>query len=115
MKIIRKNETKSYKNIDQCIAIEYPLGDKDINGAVIKLNGRYPDKGKTVNTNVKEMTYVIKGEGKIVVNNKEEKLKEGDLILIYPMEEYFWERNLEMFIPCTPAWTPQQHKIIISR
>jgi len=113
MKIIRKNETKSFKNSDKCIALEYPLGDKDINGAIIKLNGRYPDKGKTVNTKCKEMAYIIKGEGKIVVNNKEVKLKEGDLILIDPMEEYYWEGNMEMFVPCTPAWTPEQHKILV--
>ena len=113
MKIIRKNETKSFKNSDKCIAIEYPLGDKDINGAIIKLNGRYPDKGIAVNTKCKEIAYIIKGEGKIVVNNKEVKLKEGDLILIDPMEEYYWEGNMEMFVPCTPAWSPKQHKILV--
>ncbi len=39
MKFISKNQTKTFKNSDTCTAIEYPLGDKDINGAVIELNG----------------------------------------------------------------------------
>jgi len=112
MKINKNSDTKEYKLNDQCVAIEYPLVDKDINGAVIHLHGRYPDKGKTVNTKCKEMAYILKGKGKIVVNNKEVKLNAGDLILIYPMEEYYWEGNLDMFVPCTPAWTEKQHKIV---
>lgn len=48
MKVIHKNQTKEFKNSEFCTAIEYPLGDKDINCAVIELNGRYPDKGRVV-------------------------------------------------------------------
>ena len=110
MKIVRKNETKEFKNSDQCTAIEYPLGDKDINGAVIKLNGRYPEKGRTVNTKVKEMAYVIRGRGKIVVEGKEYSLNVGDFVLIDANERYFWEGDLEMFVPCVPAWYPEQHQ-----
>lgn len=49
MKVVYKKQTKQFKNSPVCTAIEYPLGDKDINGAVIELNGRYPDKGRVVN------------------------------------------------------------------
>jgi len=27
-------------------------------------------------------------------------------------EKYFWEGEMEMFMPCTPAWYPEQHKEI---
>ena len=111
MKIISNNETVIIKNSDKCTALEFPLGDKDINGAVIILKGRYPDEGRTVNTKCKEMAYIIKGKGNIFVNNKKTKFNKGDLILIYPNEEYYWEGNAEMFVPCTPAWFPEQHKI----
>lgn len=110
MKIIHKNQTKIFKNSEACTAIEYSLGDKDINGAVIELNGRYPDKGRAVNLECKEMAYVIKGSGRLVVEGKETKFKEGDLVLINPGEKFFWEGNMEIFMPCTPAWYPQQHK-----
>lgn len=112
MKIIRKNETKEFKNSDQCVAIEYPLGDKDINGAVIKLNGRYPDKGRAVNTVCKEMAYITKGTGKLVVEGQEVNFSEGDLILIDKNEKYYWQGNFEIFAPCVPAWYPQQHKTV---
>ncbi len=110
MKIIHKNQVKRFQNSDVCLAIEYPLGDKDINGAVIELKGRYPDKGRVVNLKCKELSYIIEGSGKVVVEGKETELKEGDLVLIEPGEKYFWEGNLVMFVPCVPAWYPEQHK-----
>jgi mannose-6-phosphate isomerase-like protein (cupin superfamily) len=110
MKIAFRKQSREFKNSDFCTAIEYPLGDKDINGAVIRLKGRYPDKGRVVNLKCKELAYVIKGVGRVVVGGKEIKLKAGDLVLIEPGEKYFWQGNLVMFMPCTPAWYPKQHK-----
>lgn len=110
MKVIHKTQTKEFKNSDVCTTIEYPLGDKYINGAVVELKGRYPDKGRVVNLKCKELAYVIKGSGRIVVEDKVIKLQEGDLVLIEPREKYFWEGNLVMFVPCIPAWYPEQHE-----
>ena len=112
MKKISKKETEEHKNSDVCLAIEYPLGDKDINGAVIQLNGRYPDKGRVVNEKCKELAYIISGSGRLVVEDKEVELGEGDLVLIEPGEKYFWKGKMTMFVPCAPAWYPGQHKEI---
>lgn len=110
MKFISKDQTKIFKNSEACAAIEYPLGDKDINGAVIELNGRYPDKGRAMNFECKEMAYIIKGSGKVVVEGKEMKLNEGDLVLIEAGEKFFWEGNMRIFMPCAPAWRAEQYK-----
>jgi len=110
MKIIHKNQTKIFKNSEACAAIEYPLGDKDINGAVIEINGRYPDKGRTVNLKCKEMVYIIRGSGRLVIEGKEVKLNEGDLVLIEAGEKFFWEGDLIMFSSCAPAWNHEQYK-----
>jgi len=110
MKIIHKDQAKPHKNSEGCIAIEYPLGDKDINGAVIKLNGREPDKDRVVNLKCKELVYIISGSGKVVVEGKEIKFKQGDLILIEPGEKFYWQGKATMFIPCSPAWYPEQYK-----
>lgn len=109
MKIIHKNETKIFKNSEACTAVEYSLGDKDINGAIIKIKGRYPDKGRTVNLKCKELAYVIRGSGKVSIEGNETEISEGSLILIEPREKFFWEGDLIMFMPCTPAWYPEQH------
>lgn len=110
MKIVYKNQSHRFKNSNVCLAIEYPLGDKDINGAVIKLKGRYPDKGRVMNLKCKELSYVMRGSGKVVIEDKEIELKEGDMVLIEPGEKYFWEGKMEMFVLCAPAWYPEQHK-----
>jgi len=112
MKIVKKKDREKHENSKNCTAFEYPLGDKDINGAVAKITGRYPDKGSVVNEVCKEIAYVIEGSGKVVVEGKEVKLNKGDLILIEPREKYYWEGNMEMFMPCTPAWYIEQHKEI---
>ncbi|MFA5932590.1 MAG: cupin domain-containing protein [Microgenomates group bacterium] len=110
MKIVKKEDVKRHENSALCTAYEYPIGDKDINGAVVEVSGRYPDSGRVVNLECKEMAYIIKGNGKVIVEDNEINLKEGDLVLIEPNEKYFWEGNLTMFVPCTPAWFPEQHK-----
>lgn len=110
MKVVHRSQTKEHKNSDVCIATEYPLGDRDINGAVIRLTGRYPDEGRVVNRECKEMAYVIGGSGRLVVEGEELELEEGSLVLIEPGERYFWEGDLTMFVPCTPAWYPEQHE-----
>ena len=110
MKIVTKGQAKSFKNGKCCEAMEYQMGDKDINGTVIKLAGRYPETGEVVNNICKEMAYVIKGSGKVVVESKQFDISAGDLILVEPGEKYYWEGKMVMFVPCAPAWYPEQHK-----
>ncbi|MBN2585211.1 cupin domain-containing protein [Patescibacteria group bacterium] len=112
MKIILKGQTKTFKNSATCTAIEYPMGDKDINGAIIELNGRYPDTGWVVNEVCKELVYVIEGAGTLTVEGEEIQLAEGDLALIEPGEKYFFDGHFKLFAPCTPAWYSSQHKTV---
>ncbi len=110
MKIVRKEQTNTHKNSENCIATEYPLGDKDIDMAVIEITGRYPTKGRVVNNRCKELAYVINGKGRVIIEGKEFNVKEGDMILIEPEEKYYWDGNFTLFVPCTPAWYPEQHE-----
>lgn len=110
MKEIRKDQTQRFKNSPVCTAIEYPLGDEDINGAVIELAGRYPDEGRVVNEKCKGLSFIISGSGKVVVEGKEVELQEGDMVLIEPGERYYWDGEMTMLMSCTPAWSPEQYK-----
>src|SRR6266536_2162403 len=108
MKILHQSEATQHKNSDQCTALEYPMGDKDINGAVITINGRYPDAGKVVNRVCKELVYIVSGTGALGIDGQKYPLKSGDLLLILPGEQYYLEgQNLVTFMPCTPAWYPE--------
>jgi len=89
---------------------EYPVLETAIHGAVVKLSGRYPETGRVMNEKVWEIGYVVSGQGKLVVKGKEIEFSEGDQLLIRPGEKYFWEAKATLFMPCTPAWSTDQHK-----
>ena len=113
MNFLPKEKIETHKNSELCIAHEYPLGDPDINGAVIELFGRYPHEGRVTNTECKELAYIIKGSGKIVIEGNEILLKQGDQVLIMAGEKYYWEGSMTLFLACTPAWHLRQHKKVV--
>ena len=110
MKFVSKQNTQVHHNSEHCIATEYPLGDSDIDFATVKISGRYPDEGRVTNRISKEVCLVLKGQGKIVIEDKEVALNEGDVVLVEPGEKYFWEGNLSIAVSCTPPWTKEQHE-----
>jgi mannose-6-phosphate isomerase-like protein (cupin superfamily) len=112
MKILKSQQAQEFKNGDTCTAFEYPLEEKSINIAVIKLNGRYPETGQAMNTECKEIAYVIEGTGEVSVEGKITKINKGDVVLIEPKEKFYWNGKLTILMPCTPAWTPEQYKHI---
>ena len=110
MKLVKFAQSKLLNVTANTTAREYPEGDLDIWGAVIEINGRYPEKGRTVNLECKELVYFLEGEGKLVVEDKEIEVRKGDQVVIEPGEKFYWQGKLKMFMPCTPAWHPEQHK-----
>ena len=112
MKLIKFEQTEKFKNGENCEVLEYPLDDKDINISTAVLSGRYPEKGYCVNEQCKELIYVVSGSG--TLNKKDEviEFKKGDAVLIDKGEMYYWDANCEIVMPCTPAWYPEQHKMI---
>ena len=65
MRKIASEQTQEYKNSDLCIAKEYDFKDKDIDISTAKISGRYPENGYCVNTEVKEMIFVLAGGGAV--------------------------------------------------
>lgn len=112
MKIIKLEEAQRFDNSDKCKVLEYEFGDKDIDCATAIINGRYPNSGYCMNVECKELIYVIDGKG--TLNKKDETIefKKGDAILINKGEEYYWNAQCTIIMPCTPAWYEEQHKLI---
>ncbi len=108
--IIKKGNRIKRKNSPKCIAYEYPTEDQDIDIAVIEIDGRYPDNGYVTNEAVKELVFVAGGMGKIVIGNEENRLEEGDAVLILPKQKYFFDGKLKLIVSCSPSWYPEQHK-----
>jgi len=111
MKIFSKKQSKTAQISPTCAVTEYPMaGESEINIAIVSLSGRYPESGCVVNDISKELAYVTKGEGKLILNGDIVHLKSGDVVLIEPGEKYFWEGHMTLLLSCTPAWHPEQHR-----
>ncbi|CDA16828.1 putative uncharacterized protein [Clostridium sp. CAG:571] len=112
MKLLKFEESQEFKNGDKCTVIEYPSDDKDINFSTAVLTGRYPDEGYCVNEECKELIYCMEGKGTLNKKNEKIEFKKGDVILIDKGEIYYWDAHCTIAMPCTPAWYPEQHKLI---
>lgn len=109
---IRKDQRKKIVVGQALVSYEYPLPDKDINIAVVSLRGRYPEQGFVVNSVCTELVYIVAGQGTVVVGGEPLGVSEGDVVLIKPGQQYFWQGTVTMLISATPAWYSEQHKKI---
>lgn len=91
---------------------EYMMDESAINGATAIIRGRYPEKGFATNSISKELVLVLEGNGVIGFEDKKVAIEKDDVLLLNPNEKYYWEGNLSLFMACTPAWKPDQHKLV---
>lgn len=112
MKLIQAGETQEVKNNRNCTVTEYPFGDPDVDIALATINGRDPEMGHVVNTECKEIGCVIKGTGSITIEGQEYPLETGDAVLILPGERFSWDGHLTLSLSCSPAWTPEQYRMV---
>lgn len=112
MKVISRKRAKEYSNSANCNGFEFDLGDKNLDGAVVTVNGRYPDKGRAINEECKEIAYIIDGSGQVVIEEKPFDIRKEDLIVIDKGERYYWDGNFKLFVYYSPAWSPEQHKAV---
>lgn len=113
MKIVKKENAKNIRNSDTSELLEYSidLNDKDIDFCINTISGRYPEKGYCTNQEVKELCYILEGEGTVNKKNETISFKQGDIILIEKEEIYYWNGNCKIIMICTPAWYKEQCKL----
>jgi len=110
MRNITKANTTHIQNAKGCEVFEYPFDDKDINGSIIAISGRYPEAGYALNKVCKELVYIIRGSGVLgVADGTQTEFQDGDSLLIEPNEKFFWQGDFESYMVCTPAFSPEQH------
>lgn len=114
MRLVKQHQSKVFQNSQNCEVIEYSTNDADMNMAVIKLSGRYPEQGFVVNKECKEILYVQEGLVSLAVKGQlVQELQSSDMVLIDKNEPYFWEGNAILISACSPAWSPEQHEMVI--
>jgi quercetin dioxygenase-like cupin family protein len=113
MKVVFKEQTQIHPlHNESSFAIDVPTNDPTLNIAVSTIKGRYPAQNRAVNLHSKELAYVLSGYGKVEVDGTLVTFKAGDTILIFAGEKYYWEGDFTIAVTWTPAWTPQQHRIV---
>lgn len=112
MKITTAKQSIERKNNDVCIVTEYPSIDKDLDFAIVKISGRYPETKQAMNQRCKGIVYVHSGTGQVTVNQMSFTLNPGDVVLIEAGESFFWEGNMTLHISCSPAFHIEQHVLV---
>lgn len=113
MKQIKFEEAEKGQNSEKCKTLEYSFNDENIDLGVAEIRGRYPDQDYGVNLVSKELIYVMEGSGVLYFEDRKVEFKKGDAVLIQPNEKYYYETEYcVLSMSCTPAWSPDQHKIV---
>ena len=113
MEYVSAQDAVKHANSPNCIVFEYPMKNSEMNIGVAEIMGRYPDEGYAINHKCSEMGYVLKGSGKLVTETAEVNLSAGDVVYIPFGEKYYWEGNMTLVVPATPAWYFEQHEMDI--
>jgi hypothetical protein len=108
MKLSKATDRKAHKNNPTTTAYEYNTGSTAINGAVITINGRYPESGRALNTLSTSLVHVMLGNGVALFEGMSVELATDDELLIEPHESYAFEGNMTILYVATPAWTAEQ-------
>lgn len=114
MEYVSHESAQKHANSPNCIAYEYPMKNSEMNIGVVEIIHRYPDEGYAVNHKCSEMGYILKGSGKLATETEQVNLSVGDVVYIPHGEKYYWEGNITVILPATPAWYPQQHETNLS-
>jgi mannose-6-phosphate isomerase-like protein (cupin superfamily) len=98
-------------NSPNCIVRE--LGGTAVHDfATARINGCYPGTKFAVNEEVEMSICVMKGTGQLVTRDTVYDLNSGDAAVLNRGEAYYYDKadNLEIFMICTPAWSPAQYR-----
>ena len=116
MKITRHAQSITHTNpVAGSVAREYAMCDSEIDCALVKVSGQYHGADKfTTNTKVKELLFVVQGQGAIEMKNGErQSFAQYDAILLEAGEVYrFVETDALFCIVCTPPWSLAQTETV---
>lgn len=113
MKKWSQDEGVEFRNSDVCYGREFKPDTDKIDVARISIRGQFPDGDRWGYLEEShEMAVIIRGQGYAEKKSGERfELKEGDVLYVAPMERFRWGGDMDMIVPCGPAFTPGKHKI----
>ena len=82
---------------------EYKI-NPNFSGALIEIDG---DHGKIKCINEDRIYFIVEGNGKFIINNKEEAVSENDLVFIPKNMPYNIIGKMKYFLICSPEFNPK--------
>lgn len=112
MKVWSDEDGVEFRNSELCFGREYKPDNNSIDIAKISIRGEFPDGNRWGYLEEShEMAVVVRGQGYILTKEEGRKdLKEGDVVYVEPMTRFRWGGNMDLIVPCGPAFDPSQHK-----
>ncbi len=110
MKYVSKRDAQTFSNASNCSGVEYNFDEPTMNGALIAVNGRYPERGYVINEVCQELAFVVRGTGTVCKEGQQIKFEQGDTVFINNNEKFFWDGDFDIYAVCSPAFYPEQHR-----
>lgn len=110
MKYIPFSEARRINNSPNCEVYEYGENER-LDVARIKIDGRYPQTGWSVNEASDAAIMVVEGHGKLLTPDVIRPLGEKAVAIVSAGEKYAIEGDpIEINMVCTPPWHLDQYK-----
>ncbi|HEX7042952.1 MAG TPA: cupin domain-containing protein [Patescibacteria group bacterium] len=110
---IKKSEaiTTQENGISRFHEYQFPFQNASL--GVSEINGRYPESGFDIDTEVEASWYVEEGNANIWIGGKIYQVEKGDMVYV-PKNEKYWidGKNLKLVVASSPVWHPDQHSHI---
>ncbi len=110
MEIVKDEQKRTLKPFPFLTLHEYDMEDPYLGAGIAELDGRYPEKDFVTNESSRELVYVLRGSGNIIMPDKEIPLSAGDVLLIAPGDVYAWSGKMALYMANTPRFKPTQHR-----
>ena len=112
MKKVAISDAQKFENAATCFGFEANFDDAPLNGALITVNGRYPEKGFVMNEVCSELAFVVRGNGKVCTASETIEFTLHDSVFLQPGEKFYWEGDFDIYTICSPAFYPEQHQVV---
>lgn len=112
MKLWRDKDGEEFVNSDVCFGKSFSASIGAIDVAKISIRGNYPATGWGYNEEAHEMAVITRGSGWVQIKGSErQELTAGDVVYLPPIERFRWGGDMDMIVPCGPAFDANKYHL----
>ena len=111
---VSKSEVELRKGSPSMSIKSYPSDLKELSVARIWVNGRHPNEegAQFIEHKCNVLIYVIKGEGKVIIDGQEFEVKAEETVTIPSGQKYYIIGNVDYIAATSPTYSREQNEVI---